>query len=131
MLTKISAGPKSKIPKNHSFTTLQEHVKDPLTEAMLEFFLTVAKVLLLFLEAFQTERPMLPFMAEYLQNSLHAISGKVIKKGVMDKATLVVKLAKIDVSEKENLLPAKNVDIGFATKKVVNSLQAKMKASDR
>ena len=49
----------------------------------------------------------------------------------MDKATSVAKLAKIDVSEKENLLPAKNVDIGFATRKVVSNLQAKKKASDR
>ena len=48
-----------------------------------------------------------------------------------DKATSLAKLAKIDVSEKENLLPAKNVDIGFATRKVVNNLQAKKKASDR
>ena len=59
------------------------------------------------------------------------IFEKFIKKGVMDKATSVAKLAKIDVSEKENLLPAKNVDIGFATRKVVNNLQAKKKASDR
>ena len=50
---------------------------------------------------------------------------------MIDKATSVAKLAKIDVSEKENLLPAKNVDIGFATRKVVNNLQAKKKASDR
>ena len=49
----------------------------------------------------------------------------------MDKTTSVAKLAKIDVSEKENLLPAKNVDIGFATRKVVNNLQAEKKASDR
>ena len=50
---------------------------------------------------------------------------------VMDKATSVAKLAKIDVSEKENLVPAKNVDIGFATRKVVNNLQAKKEASGR
>ena len=131
MLTKLVQDPNLKIPKNHSFTTLQEHVKDPLTEAKLQFFITVAKVLLPFLEAFQTERPMLPFMAEYPRNTLHTILEKFIKKGVMDKATSVAKLAKIDVSEEENLLPAKNVDIGFATSKVVNNLQAKKKASDR
>ena len=47
----------------------------------------------------------------------------------MDKATSVAKLAKIDVSEKENLLHAKNVEIGFTTRKAVNNLQAKKKAS--
>ena len=56
-------------------------------------------------------------MAEYLQNTLRTLR-EVHQKGVMDKATSVAKLAKVDVSEKENLLPAKNVEIGFATRKV-------------
>ena len=131
MLTKLVQDPNLKIPKNHSFTTLQEHIKDPLTEAKLQFFITVAKVLLPFLEAFQTKRPMLPFMAEYLQNTLHTILQKFIQKGVMDKATSVAKPAKIEVSEKENLLPTKNVDICFATRKVVNNLQAKKTVRDK
>ena len=43
----------------------------------------------------------------------------------------MAKLAKVGVSEKENLVPAKNVGIGFATKKIISDLQAKQNVSDR
>ena len=49
----------------------------------------------------------------------------------MEKATSVAKLAKVYVMEKENLAYAKNVDIGFATKKIISNMQTKKKASDR
>ena len=65
---------------------------------------------------------MLPFMAEYLQDILHTILERFIKKNVMDKATSMAKLAKVDINEKENLLPAKNFDIGFATRKIINEV---------
>ena len=65
-IAQICAGPKSKIPKSHSFTSLQGVTQDLLVPAKLQFFYTNAKVLHPFLEVFQRERPMLPFMAEYL-----------------------------------------------------------------
>ena len=74
---------------------------------------------------------MLPFMAEYLQDILCTILERFIKKSVMDKATSMSKLAKVDGKEKENLLPAKNVDISFATRKIISNVQAKQKVSDR
>ena len=126
-ITQICAGPKSKIPKNHSFTTLQGHIQDAFIPAELQFFVTTAKILHPFLEVFQTERPMLPFMAEYIYDILHIILEKFIKKSIMEKATSMAKLAKVDVMEKENLVHAKNVDIGFATKKIISDMQTKKK----
>ena len=52
---------------------------DLLVPAKLQFFCTIAKVLQLYLEV-QRERPMLPFMAEYLFDILHNILDKFIKK---------------------------------------------------
>ena len=40
------------------------------------------------------------------------------------------KLAKVDIMEKENLVHAKNIDIGFTTKKIISDMQTKKKASD-
>ena len=74
---------------------------------------------------------MLLFMPEYVQDFLHSILERFIKKGVMDKATSMAKLAREDVNKKENLLPAKRVDIGFAPRKIINDVQAKQKMSDR
>ena len=43
----------------------------------------------------------------------------------------MAKLAKVDVMEKENLLHAKEVDIGFAARKLITDLQKKKKVSER
>ena len=70
-------------------------------------------------------------MAEYIYDILHIMLEKFIKKSIMEKATSVAKLAKVDVMEKENLVHAKNVDIAFATKKIMSDIQTKKKTSDR
>ena len=130
-IAQICAGLKSKISKNHSFTSLQGVTQDLLVPSKLQLFCTIAKVLHPFLEVFQRERPMLPFMAEYLYDILCTILDKFIKKSVMEKVTSMAKLAKVDVMEKENLLHAKEVDIGFAAQKLVTDLQKKKKVSER
>ena len=128
-IAQICAVPKSKIPKSHNFISLQGVTQDLLVPAKLQFFCTIAKVLHPFLEVFQ--RPMLPFMAEYLYDILCTILDKFIEKSVMEKVVSMAKLAKVDVMEKENLLHAKEVDIGFAARKLITDLQKKKKVSER
>ena len=70
-------------------------------------------------------------MAEYIYDIMHIILEKFIKKSIMEKATSMAMLAKVDVMEKDNLVHAKNVDIGFATKKIISEMQTKKKASNR
>ena len=70
-------------------------------------------------------------MAEYLFDILHNILDKFIKKSVLAEVTSMAKLANIDVMKKENLLNAKDVDVGFAAKKLVTDLQRKKKVSER
>ena len=43
----------------------------------------------------------------------------------------MAKLVKVDVMEKENLLHAKEVYIGFAVRKLITDLQKKKKVSER
>ena len=52
-IAQICAGPKSKIPKSHSFTSLQGGTQDLHVPAKLQFFCTIAKVLHHSLEVFQ------------------------------------------------------------------------------
>ena len=63
-------GPRSKVPKIQSFTTIQNSTKDPLTTAKLQFFATQARVLEPYLEKYQTGMPMAVFMAEDLEDIL-------------------------------------------------------------
>ena len=43
----------------------------------------------------------------------------------------MAKLGKVDVMKKENLLNAKDVDVGFAATKLVTDLQRKKKVRDK
>ena len=69
---KIGEGPKSKIPKTTELITLQEAIQDPLTTAKLQFFITQAQLLKPYLKKYQSESPMMPFMAEDLYNILES-----------------------------------------------------------
>ena len=115
-VTTAVAGPKSKVPNIQSFQTLKSNIQDPLITAKLQFFISVAKILKLFLEKFQTNAPMMPFLLNELQTILNTILGKFVKQSVLDAATSISKLAKIDVLKKDNLVKPKEVDTGFATK---------------
>ena len=115
-VTAVVAGPKSKMPNIQSFQTLRNNVQNPLITAKLQFFISVAKILKPFLEKFQTDAPMMPFMANELQSILNTILSKFIKTSVLDADTSITKLSKIDVLKKDNLVKPKEVDTGFATK---------------
>lgn len=116
---KTVAGPKSKVPAIQSFQNLRDHVQDPLIIAKLQFFISIAKILQPFLKKFQTDAPMLPFLAQELHTILQTVLAKFIKPAVMEEATTVAKVANIDVTKKENVVAPKKVDIGFASKMAV------------
>ena len=57
---------KSKRPTCQSYVNLQEYVNDPLMPAKLNFFVSIANVLVPFLELFQTDRPIMPSISSEL-----------------------------------------------------------------
>lgn len=89
----------------------------------------MAKVLVPFLKKFESENPILPFMAEELYTILWTLLRRFIKKSVLDEATIAAKLSKIDVLNKENTLSSKNVDVGFACKIILQEAEAKEEVS--
>lgn len=113
-VTTTLSGRKSKIPVIRSFQNLKEHVLRPLSTAKLQFFTTIANFLTPFLKKFQSEEPMLPFMAEELYTILWTLLKKFIKKSVLEEVTTAAKLSKINVLKKENMLSPKKVNVGFA-----------------
>ena len=121
-------GPKSKVPKIQSFTTAQQCTNDPLFPAKLQFFITQARFLKPYLEKYQTEKPMSVFMAGELKNILKTLMCKFIKKEIVE-GTSGTKLTKIDLDKKENLLSTKKVDVGFASRAIIEKLEKDKKVS--
>jgi len=128
-VTTISSGSKSKVPKIQSFINIQQHVKDPLAQAKLQFFVTIAKILVPFLQKFQTSTPMLPFLGEELHALVRGLMSRFIKKTVLDNATTAAKLCKIEVDDDKNCVEPKKVDVGFAVKALLRAAEKDKKAS--
>ena len=95
--------PKSKKPgkgKNGA-NTRYEHLcsiqKDPLVPLKLQFFEDIAKTLDSFLVLYQTNKPMVPFLAESLETLLRSLCAKFIRKDVLESvktARLLIKQIK-------------------------------------
>ena len=67
--------PPSKRPKSKSFLNVQEAVKDSLNLLKLDFFSFIGSLVEPYLRAYQTDRPMIPFMC----NDLEKLSENLLK----------------------------------------------------
>ena len=73
--------PKSKQPQGKSFSILQEAVKDPLIPAKLKLVEFLASKLNRFLQGFQTDQPMVPFLHDVLKEVLNSFMNMFIISG--------------------------------------------------
>ena len=119
-------------PKNNKlFSTVKEAVNDVLFYAKLHFFLSVAKQFQEFLKVYQTDRPMVPFLRRDLDFLLRGLMKRCIASDVLEKATSTLKLTKISVSQEDNLLNYKKVDVGFQADKELKTLVVTKQISER
>ena len=63
----------------------------------LNFFQDIAAQLKGFLQKFQTNKPVVPFLESALVDLLHTIMKMVVKPKVLDEANFSLKLAKLDL----------------------------------
>lgn len=108
--------PKREIPTAKSYTTVREAVKDKLVIPKLQLFITIARQLTPFLTKYQSDKPMVPFLAGDYEGLVRDMMVRLVKPDVLQQAAGCTKLMKIDVREEKNLVLAKKVDVGFATK---------------
>ena len=80
-------------------------------------------VYLYYLFSFQTNNPMLPFLADAIEKILRKILKMFIKKEVLEHADTPFKFVKLDVSKKENHCAVEMVDLGTITKDFLRSIE--------
>lgn len=114
-----------------SFKIIRDAVEDALMPVKMAAFKSMAKQLQPFLAIFQSDNPLLPFMASTLQEMIVGLMKRYVKAGVLQKATSAVKLLKLDLSDVKNFLEIKKVDIGLVAVDKLKKLQADKKVSDR
>lgn len=112
---------KSKRPQTKSYETLRKYHCDKIVTIRMQFFQDIAIMLKGYLERFQTDNPMVPFLEEALVDVLHTLMKIVVKPEVLDGAETSFKLTKLDLTKPENLLPCELVKLPTATKNLLRS----------
>ena len=108
--------PPSKQPKCKSFEVVKGLIKDPFTVAKLKFFSFVAGLLKHCLTIYQSQKPLIPFLYDDLQNLYKELVRLTIKSEVLGKfEDDYKKLLKIDLHDVENHMKKKDVHVDFGT----------------
>ena len=115
-LSKSKKPGKGKIGANTSYDHLCSIPKDSLVPQKLHFFEDVAKTVHSFLALYQTNKPMVPFLAESLETLLRSLCAKFIRKDVLESAKTASLLIKLDVADETNQKDINSVDLGFGIK---------------
>ena len=107
-------------PDNKFYATLVQHQKEELVIPRFCFFRFIANLLNAFLVKFQSDTPLVPFVSKSLAAVVRELLRIFIKGDVLQKATTPYKLIKIDVTQKENLVPSSQIRLDTATKAALN-----------
>ena len=128
----VKAVQKKKItrPGNKSYETVEKYSKLAVTPARLHFFISVAKIVNPYLTAYQTDAPMLPFLAKDLTRMLANLMQRFLNIETRTKQS-AYKLMQVDVDDATHQLPPGKLDIGFNTERSIQSLKTKKLISER
>ena len=119
--------PKSQVPTSNTLKTVNSAAQDPLLRAKLAFFASTAGLMQPYLQVFQSDAPLLPFVTSDLQGLLETLMSKFVKQGELEKA---VKLVKLDVTQPSAQVVPQDVDVGFTAKASLEKLLKEKKISD-
>ena len=122
--------PKYQIPASSSFATVRSAVHDLLTPAKLAFFASTASVMLPYLQVFQSDAPLRQFVISELHTLLETLMGKFVKRTELEKLDSPSKMVKFDVSPSQHHVAAKDIDVGFAAKTMIEKLIKDKKVSE-
>ncbi|XP_060788897.1 uncharacterized protein LOC132893778 isoform X2 [Neoarius graeffei] len=108
-------------PKMSSFDTIEAAIKDPLMTAKMHFFMTVARTFHPFMKKYQTDEPMMPFLAKDLAELIKSLLRRCVKREVLQYIT-PLQLTKLDLSNKTLLLLPHKTDIGLGAETAVKGM---------
>ena len=128
-ITEILKKPKSQVPTSSSFSTVKSAVLNKLTTAKLELFMSIAVAMRPYLQTFQSDGSLLPFISFELETLLWTLMGKFMKRAVFEGANSANKIAKLNVLDSAAHVVPSEVDIGFATKTILEKVYKDKKIS--
>nr|KAI8731911.1 hypothetical protein BgiMline_030099 [Biomphalaria glabrata] len=122
-LNKIK-GDKSKEPTCKSYKNLVDFAADALLEAKAQIFLSIAQELQPFLTKYQTDSPMMPFIAEDLFTTIKSLLRRILQAETLSKLKSPCDLIALDLKSKDIFLAYSKIEIGIASSKVLQKIKA-------
>ena len=116
---------KSQRPQNKSYETLVMHHSDKFMPLKMQFFRFLAKKLKPFLLQFQSDKSMVPFLSDSLEEFLRSLMKAIVKQEVLEEASTALSLTKIDVAKSSNHLEVEQVKLGTALKQSLSSMESR------
>ncbi|KAK9976445.1 hypothetical protein ABG768_021650 [Culter alburnus] len=111
-------------PSTASYDAILAARGDPLVIAKLEFFLAIARSFNPFLQRYQTDEPVLPFLVKDLTELLMSLLRRFIKRELLQDQT-PLQLTKMDISEEKKCVSLKSLDIGLGAESAIKALLGK------
>ena len=94
-------------PTSRPYETVSNAVKDKLVCGKLEFFCLAASILLPFLMNYQSDEPLVPFLAADLTEIIRCLMKRFIRNKIIDAANTCEELCGIDIVKKYSLSGSK------------------------
>ena len=88
-------------------------MKDPFSISKLMFFSFVCGLVEPHLKVFQSDCPMVPFICSEVKSVIKSLLSLIVKPSIIEKSKIATDLKNINLSSEENLLPIKDVEMGF------------------
>ncbi|KAL2076341.1 hypothetical protein ACEWY4_028042 [Coilia grayii] len=122
----VSAAEDKKVqkPNTASYDAILAARGDPLLIPKLQFFLSIARSFNPFLQKYQTDEPVLPFLAKDLTELLLSLLRRFIKRELLQDQT-PLQLIKLDISDEKNWVSLKRVDIGLGAESAIKAFMGK------
>ena len=120
------------LPETKAFGVVSEATCDPLFTVKLNCFVSVAKVMTPFLARYQTDRPMLPFLASDMHQMMKHLLYRFVKSDVVNDISLD-SLSELIISDPALMRKTSDIDIGFMADAQLKQMQRSTRSivSDR
>ncbi|XP_070554389.1 uncharacterized protein [Ptychodera flava] len=118
-------------PKTTSYNTVVSCTKDNILTVKLLCFQSIAKLVAPFLLMYQTDKPMMPFLADDLHRLLTGLLKRFVKGDVIEASGSLAKIVKLDLQDKKIYTSYSKVDLGFSSELELRKVKSQSSVSDR
>ncbi|CAM4672851.1 unnamed protein product [Leuciscus chuanchicus] len=117
-------------PKVKSFEEVKNRCADPLFTVKVGIFISIAREIEPFLTMYQTDQPMLPFLAEDMTRLIKGLMSRfVVDTHLKESSTL--KLLNVPYQDRNLHKDASQIDLGFVADSTLKQLRSTKKVSDK